>query len=380
MSGAIGLNSDLCVGKRKLHLQTTFQEDARTVLAQIFDNGQLLGKRQTVIEENVPAENLNDEVSQLHDIVLSDIELLLVVAQKTKSSKDIASIKKVGSLLLENGFYDEAIEQFQALKKLDKNNTFCFTENGKALLNKGEYVKAIENFSSAIELNPNYPDLYLLAAEAFWANEEYENAIKQLLKAIDINPEYHQAYYIMGLYLLESTIVLPKGQELLPPIERIKQAADHLKMATGLSDQYNKELLTAGFEGLDDRAQVNKALESFKDAIPKETAQFSYTSINSEFYLKFLFAGLDKDINALNNYINSIKHTLSKHSNYADLHLGLGNAYLIKAWHFFAKAIKEYKDSIEINPTFVKANKSLKLAENEGRGFLLLLRAILKQD
>ena len=185
---------------------------------------------------------------------------------------------------------------------------------------------------------------------------------------------------MLGLYLLESTIVFPKSPTLLPPIERIKQAADNLKMAADLSGVYEKELMEAGFEDLDDKALVPKALEHFKEALEQETVPITHTSINSEFYLKFLFAGLDKDIDALNNYIQTIEHTLSKHFDYADLHQSLGIAYLIKAWHFFAKAIEEFKDAVEINPSYTKAVKSLKLTENEGRGILLLLRAILKQD
>ena len=156
MSHEIGINSDIRVGKRKIHFQTTFNEETRVVAVQVFINGQLLNERHTIIDENITPENINDEVSQLHDIVLSDIELLLVVAQKTKSSKDLASIKKVGSLLLENGFYDEAVEQFQTLKKLDKTAKECFTDIGTAFLKKGDYEKAIENFNSAIKLNPNY--------------------------------------------------------------------------------------------------------------------------------------------------------------------------------------------------------------------------------
>ena len=380
MSGEIGLNSDLRVGKQKLHIQTSFEDESQRVLVQVFDGGQLLDQRESLLKENLASDQIREKVSHFHGLVTSDIQLLLVAATKVKNSQDVASLKKVGLLCLEKGFYDQAIGLLQTAQKMEPQNGCCLLEIGRAFFKKGDYEKAAKCLLSAIVKNPKYPDLNYLLAQTYWKDEKYEQAIFQLEKAVSINPDYHQAYYELGLYLLESTIVAPKSNGLLPPIERIKQAAENLKKAFNLSDVYDKNLAEAGFSKLDDRTKVDSALDDFKKSCAKKTTQLSHSVVDSEFYLKFLFAGLDKDSDALDYYIDTINHTLTQHSKYADLHQGLGVAYLIKAWHYFAKAIEEFKRAVKINPDYARANKNLKLAENEGRGFLILLRAILKQD
>lgn len=379
MVGDLGLNSDLKIGKHKIHVQTSYVSEERRIVVEVFEKGALLDKRANVLTEE-EATNAADYVRELHEIVLADIELMLAAAQKIKSGKDIASTKKVGLLLLEKGFYEEAAEHFEAVVKNDQSDTASYSNLGKAYLNLGDYPKAVECISKAQEISPDYPDLYLLKAKALWKNGQYSASLGAIQKAVDLQPEYHQAYYTRALFLLESVVEAPKDGELLPPIERIKQAADNFKMAADLCEDYNKKLMAVGFELLDERDKLPEALELFKKAQPEVQSKVSVTSINSEFYLKYLFAGLENDSQALNNYINTIENTLSKHSEYADLHHGLGIAYLIKAWHFFAKSIEEFKAAVKINPSYSKAEKNLKLAENEGRGLLLLLRAILKQD
>ena len=44
----------------------------------------------------------------------------------------------------------------------------------------------------------------------------------------------------------------------------------------------------------------------------------------------------------------------------------------------FLQALSEFNKALEINPAFEKALKNKKLVENDGKEFLMLLRAILK--
>jgi len=98
----------------------------------------------------------------------------------------------------------------------------------------------------------------------------------------------------------------------------------------------------------------------------------------SEFYIKFMFDGLDKETKTLSHYIRTMEKSVAQYPEYADLRKSLGTAYLLKSWHYFIQSIEEYRKSIEINPDFERASKHLKLLENDSRGFLILLRTILK--
>ena len=69
---------------------------------------------------------------------------------------------------------------------------------------------------------------------------------------------------------------------------------------------------------------------------------------------------------------------MDENPDYADVRNNLGIAHLIQCRNLFLKALDEFRGALKINPDFKKAEKNLKLAENDGKGFLILLRAILK--
>ena len=77
-------------------------------------------------------------------------------------------------------------------------------------------------------------------------------------------------------------------------------------------------------------------------------------------------------------YTDQLKQTVDKFPKYADLRNNLGIAYLIQCRNLFLNALEQFRYALEINPQYKKAKKNLKLAENDGKGFLILLRAILK--
>jgi len=376
--GDLGLNSDLRVGKKKLHIQTSFNEETRIAIAEIFEGGRIVDRRETVFDADISESRFQKEVKQFHGLVISDLELLFFVARQVRSSKSISSIKKLGKLFLQKGFYEEAIEQFLLVEKLEENSNCCYRDLGQAYYASGDYAAAVENFLLAIDMNPNYPDLYLHLAKTYWKLQKYSLAIIQLHKAIKLNKEYHRAYYTLGLYLAESTITSPRDKDLLPPIERLREAEHYLRQAVNLSTDYNEQLIESGFEKLANRKDIEKAVTDFEGACKKTITQSSKIVADSEFYLKFLFAGLDKDTKALDHYIRTLERSISQHSDYPDLHQSLGIAYLIKGWHLFVNSMDEFQEAVDLNPSFKKAQKSLKLLKNDGRGFLILLRAILK--
>ena len=100
--------------------------------------------------------------------------------------------------------------------------------------------------------------------------------------------------------------------------------------------------------------------------------------LESEFYLKFMFGGKGKDDEFIRDYAEQLRQAIDKYPGYADLRNHLGISYLIQCRNLFLSALEEFREALKINPEFKKAEKNLKLAENDGKGFLILLRAILK--
>ncbi len=373
-----GFNNNIRVGKKKLHVQTAYSGENRLASASIFHNGTLVDKRFMVLDKDLDQDRISAEVKQFHELVLSDLELLFFVAEKVQSTQIVSSIEKLGHLFREKGFYDEAVQQFELVKKLDPKSSCCFFEMGQALYAKGDYKSAVEKLEAAIRDNPDYPDVHLLIGQAYYKQGAYVKAFHALKRSTELNKQYHKAFYTWGLLLVDSTVKDPKSTDLDPPIERLKEATGHLRTAAALSEDYQKKIIERGIEKLDNLDQIEDALADFEKAVHRPDKLTTSTIIDSEFYLKFMFAGLDKDNKELSHYIKTIEKTVNQHPDYADLRVSLGKAYLIRGWHYFVKATEEFRSAVKINPSFETAKTKLRLLENDGRGFLILLRAILK--
>ena len=77
-------------------------------------------------------------------------------------------------------------------------------------------------------------------------------------------------------------------------------------------------------------------------------------------------------------YEHRLNIALEQNQDYADIWNNLGVIHLIQCRNLFLQALTEFNRSLELNPGFDKAIKNKKLVENDGKEFLILLRAILK--
>jgi len=378
MATEIGFNSNLRCGSHRLRVQTGYDEGNRRVHASIFEGVNLVDTRELIFEEPPPAEMLEPEVRQFHDLVVSDLELLFHVLRKVKDAKNPDSISKLGSLFLEKGFHKEAIDTFQTLAKIAPGRADLDLHLGRALFKSGDYENAQKHLLAASEKTPNYPDVHVMLAEVFRKTQEYIKATEVLKKAISLNPDYLRAHILFGLLLAESTVQLPVHPDLPPPIERMKESKQHLQYALTLSHEPQKNHLDVGLELLESRERFEEGVAEIDKAIDSAMTNHKSLVADSEFYLKFLFADFEHSNRTLDNYIKTLEKTAAQHPDYADIRQSLGTAYLLRGWHNFARAIEAYREAININPQYQKAQKNMRLLENEGRGILLLLRAVLK--
>jgi tetratricopeptide (TPR) repeat protein len=98
----------------------------------------------------------------------------------------------------------------------------------------------------------------------------------------------------------------------------------------------------------------------------------------SEFYLKFMFGGKSRDDAFIQRYTELLRAATQDFPEFADLHNHLGLAYLIQSRNLFLHAIEEFRQALKINPDYQRAAKNLKLLENESKGFVYLLQAMLR--
>ncbi len=378
MSREIAFNSPLRAGKRKLSIQTRYDPDSRKALTSVLDGEKLVDLRENVIDGAVADELLEAEVRQFHELTVSDLDLLFCVNDKVLAGENPDSMAKLGTLFLEKGFYDEAIDTFSTVLQRDENFENIYYLLGQAWYRKGEIDQAQENLRRAAEKRPGYPDFHYLLAEVLRKSGDHRAAAESCQKALSLNADYVSAHLLLGLIWAESTLLQPSHPEMPPPIERMKESKQHLLFAMDLVNSGQRNHLEKGLEYLESRDHLEEGLAEIEKAISPSVQSHRSVVADSEFYLKFMFADLERDNRTLDSYIKTLETAISQHPDYADLHQSLGTACLLRGWHSFTHAVEAYREAVRINPDYKKAQKNLKLLENDGRGFLILLRAILK--
>lgn len=370
----LGLNNDITTGGRKFHVQTSYSENEKSISSNVFLDGEIVHSKSLLAEDLTEAE-VDARMTELHQELITEMEVLYYIYEKVKSVEHSQSANKLGLLFLQKRLLKEAIEQFSTAMRLDPEKPDFHANLGRAHLTAREFDEAIEVLQKGSTMAPHFADIQHYLGVAHLYQNNFKAAVLHLDKAIELNEEYiganyHLAVAFLGLSLtdygasaeeveanrakagelLEQTAARMNGQE-LPNFNRVKDLF---------------------FEN-----KFEEALEAFKACNPADLLS-QFTNIENEFYLKFMYGGKGKDDDFIADYVGKLSSLLDENPDYADAHNNLGVAHLIQCRNLFLKALDEFRAALKINPKYWRAEKNLKLAENDGKGFLILLRAILK--
>jgi len=370
-----GLNSEINVGNKRLHIQSSLSESSKTIVAHVFEKGRIVESRELSIDEDKKNGELQIRLKSLHDEIVADLQLLFYIAEKVKQVKHPSSCNKLGLLFFKKGFIDDALTAFELAIAGKPEMVEAYNNAGLCHFARKDYDKAEEKFIRGLKHAKEYADLYLNLARLYVEKKHFTKAITFLGKALSINKNYYSAHYLLGLALLNSINHKIEDPELPPLDDRIALAKKCFAHASVLPN-INIELLAKANVALQNRL-VEASLELYTNAYKVTTTDFNLT-FEHEFYLKFMYGGKGKDNKFIGSYIDELCLAIENNPGYADLHNNLGIAYLIMCRNLFLKALEEFRKALRINPSFKHAEKNLKLAENDGKGFLILLRAILK--
>lgn len=376
MPEQLGLNSDLNVGTKRLHIQTSFSNTSSSIIANIFDSGRVVEAQEVRVGSDEINGGLKEKIKQIHQSVVSDIELLFFISEKVRQVKHPASCNKLGLVFLKRGFIDEATSFFTLAIGADDKLVEAYNNLGLCFEKKKDYDRAEEIYRKGLQINDTFADLNLNLGRVYLEKEKYVDAINAIDRALQVNSAYFEAHYYMGLALLISLVKKIEGAALPAPAARGQKAMEHFQRAGELFKPFFNEAYQQGETAMKaDDPEI--ALKCFQRAYQESIKKMDLT-FDHEFYLKFMYGGKGKDNQYIGLYVEQLKSAIDAFPEYADLHNNLGIAYLIMCRNLFLKALEEFRKALKINPSFKNAAKNLKLAENDGKGFLILLRAILK--
>jgi TPR repeat protein len=102
---------------------------------------------------------------------------------------DIEAIYALGNTHAKNSEYDQAIEQYDHVIRLDPEHINALNNRGNAYLAKGGYDQAIADFDRAIAIKPDFATAYANRGNAYQDRGEYDRAIRDYGVALQLKPD-----------------------------------------------------------------------------------------------------------------------------------------------------------------------------------------------
>lgn len=365
----LGLNNDVLVGGRKFHVQTNFSPSKNAIVANVFEDGIVIDSQEVAVSEDLSESASADLIQETHQELITEMEILYYINEKVMSVRHAASANRLGLLFLQKNLLQDAIQQFKLALDIDPNFSEVFANLGKAQLMSNLFDDAVVTLKKGAQQAPDYADIQHYLGMAYLYKEDYDSAVSRLETAIKLNPQYPGGHFHFGIALLAKSL---GAEDLEADRER---ALAELGKADGMARERHGHFDNV-MQKVKDQ-QFEAAVNEFLMQRPVETLS-ALVNIENEFYLKFMYGGKGKDDSFISDYVNNLREIIEEHPDYADVRNNMGVANLIQCRNLFLKALDEFRTALKINPNFKKAEKNLKLAENDGKGFLILLRAILK--
>lgn len=372
MEKVFGLDSALKLGSDVYHVETYAEPKHCKIISQVYKSGKILEVTEKNYDPNIKEKSMISVIQTTHNQQIDDLSHLLQLTEKVQKQLRAEVFNRIGMLLFSKGFYEEARKSFEAAVEADENLTDAHRNLGNVYKRLGNPDRAIAQFTRALYLAPNNADYYLDLALAYLEKDMYDEAFKELKKAININEDYADAYFNLGFLILKEKVVKNKK-----PKERdISAAKLYFKNASIMDERYQDKSYSDAFRLLwdDNYVEAFERFAEFKENLKKVDVH----EFIADFEL-FSKVGGTKDTKiTIEEYIDLMSSKIDKFPHYADLRNALGKAYLLKVRALFNAARQQFKKALEINPDYQEAKKNMELVENELKGYVLFLRAILK--
>lgn len=128
---------------------------------------------------------------------LNDAEALL--RRATDIAPDFAQARaSLGRLLIENGKWSDAIENYENLIKIKPTDDKAWAGLGRSLSLSGQVREALNAYSKSLELNDTSPNVHMAYAHALKTLGNQQQAIAAYRKSIKYRPTLGESYWSMA--------------------------------------------------------------------------------------------------------------------------------------------------------------------------------------
>jgi tetratricopeptide (TPR) repeat protein len=115
-----------------------------------------------------------------------------------------AAYNNLGQLLLQNGYVDAAMADYQKALSINPSDAEALSNVGVVLLQKGHTDAAVAVLQKALKINPRDAEAYNNLGNAFLQKGSSNDAITQYRNALKMNPFYDEAHNNLGVALSQN--------------------------------------------------------------------------------------------------------------------------------------------------------------------------------
>ncbi|HEQ98208.1 MAG TPA: tetratricopeptide repeat protein [candidate division Zixibacteria bacterium] len=369
---AFKLNTRLATGDKEYLIQTVNDDHGRRVLTSLFSNGELLETFEETFDAGIKNDDLKKLVNSTHEDKKRELEQLIDLYQKSSEITDPGNLHYLGQALYYKRMYHESIKLLERAVELDPEFHEGFLSLGVVQFSLNKFKDACQSFSRAVELRPGYADYRNHLGESFLALDSCKRAVIEFDEALKLNIYYGEAYLNQAMAYILNAIRREDFNLFTNQEEMTGKALE--KASVIMPDIVDQDFLEG--QKFFEQGNLEKAFAKFLTC--REKRRQKKDAESSSFYLKFMLGTGRLNEKMITRRIKSLQNALSNNPHYPDLHYELAVAFTLLGRYIHEKAVEEYKKALSVNPDFERAQKNLKLAENELKGTEVIIKAILK--
>ncbi|MCK4235699.1 MAG: tetratricopeptide repeat protein [Candidatus Krumholzibacteria bacterium] len=366
------LREEINHGGSKYFLQTSFMPKKGCIQSSFFKNGALFDTVVKEVDEKSSTQDIRSLTKEVHIRNKGKLQFLLDVRDNVNKSIDYIPHLRLAQALFRRNLFAEAIKESQLAIEKGDNDSQPYIVIGESFYRMGDYEKAFEAIGKGIDVNPEYPDLHNLLGQIYLKQKMCREAIESFKRAIGLNLYYGESYFNLSKAYLLNTII-KEDYELSRDMDSMFSA--NLERASQLNPFIQGEVLEQA-KGLFREGKYEETLELL-DEITEKARRGGIRDIMLELYLMLIHSGDDLDEGDIEVYLERVKEIIEQNPTFADGYNSLGILYTAKCKILMDKASKAFSRALEINSNYRKAQKNLRLAENDRQGIFILLKALL---
>nr|XP_022333019.1 stress-induced-phosphoprotein 1-like [Crassostrea virginica] len=130
------------------------------------------------------------------------------------NKKKAEALKSLGNEALNEGKFEEAVDQYTAAIDLDSDNHILYSNRSAALTKAGKYLEAIGDADKAIQLKPDWAKGYSRKGVALCQLYRYEEALEAFSEGLKVSPD--NAALQEGLEEAKSNLKGPGNSQPIP--------------------------------------------------------------------------------------------------------------------------------------------------------------------